>query len=262
MQIVGVFSIKGGVGKTATAVNLSFLSARGRQYTLLWDLDPQAASTFYFRMQPKVRGAIARLLDPERGIDQRIQETEIPYLDILPADEKYRKLDLVLQELDRPKSGIGRVLRPLTADYDFIFLDCPPSLSLLSENIFRAVDVLLVPVIPTTLSQRTLAQLEDFCARNRIKTPVLPFFSMVDRRKRLHRDIIDELRESREDVLRTEIPYVAEIEQMGVNQSPLAAYSKRGNPGYDSFTKLWREIRKRLEELGPEEKPAVAEASS
>lgn len=246
MQIVGVFSIKGGVGKTATAVNLSYLSARGRRYTLLWDLDPQAASTFYFRLAPKVRGAISRLLDPERGIDERIQETDIPYLDILPADEKYRTLDLVLQELDRPKTGIGRVLKPLTADYDYIFLDCPPSMSLLSENIFRAVDVLLVPVIPTTLSQRTLIQLEEFCAKNRIKTPVLPFFSMVDKRKRLHRDVIDELRESRDDMLRTEIPYVSEIEKMGINQSPLAVYSERGNAGYDAFTRLWREIRKRL----------------
>lgn len=261
MQIVGVFSIKGGVGKTAAAVNLSYLSARGRNYTLLWDLDPQAASTFYFRLTPKVRGAIARLLDPERGIDSRIQETDIPYLDILPADEKYRKLDLVLQELDRPKTGIGKVLRPLTADYDYIFLDCPPSLSLLSENIFRAVDVLLVPVIPTTLSQRTLVQLEEFCVKNRIKTPLLPFFSMVEHRKRLHRDVIEEMRESRDDVLQTEVPFASEVEKMGVNQSPLAVYSERGNKGYDSFVKLWREIRKRLKEMSEPPEPEKAAAS-
>jgi len=245
LHIIGVFSIKGGVGKTATAVNLSYLSSRGRFYTLLWDLDPQAASTFYFRMQAKVRGGISRLLDPEKPIEARIKESEFPYLDLLPADASYRKLDLALDELIRPKTGLARVLKPLTADYDHIFLDCPPSLSLLSENIFRVADVLLVPVIPTTLSQRTLDQLDTFCAKNRIKTKLMPFFSMVDRRKRLHRDVIDELRSQRTDLLKCEIPYAVAVEQMGVKQAPLPSYG-RGTRASESFERLWREVRRNL----------------
>jgi cellulose biosynthesis protein BcsQ len=250
-KILGVFSIKGGVGKTATAVNLAYLSARGRNYTLLWDLDPQAASTFYFRIKPKVRGGVAKLLDPDREIDERIQETDYPYLDVLPADTSYRNLDLVLDDLTRPKAGLSRVLKPLAADYDFIFLDCPPSLSLLSENVFRAADVLIVPVIPTPLSLRTLEQLAGFCDKSRISTPIIPFFSMVDRRKKLHNDIVDQLKQDRPEVLKTEIPYASHVEHMGTKQAPLHTFA-RSSPAQEAFGKLWREVRARLRKLDEE----------
>ena len=83
---------------------------------------------------------------------------------------------------------------PLANEYDYVFLDCPPSISLVSENVFRAADALLVPLIPTTLSLRTLAQLDAFLADHpaRKKQPVLAFFSMVDQRKKLHRELIDQ----------------------------------------------------------------------
>ncbi len=251
MHIIGVFSIKGGVGKTASAVNLSYLSSRGRFYTLLWDLDPQAASTFYFRMQAKVRGGISKLLNPETPIESRINESQYPYLDILPADPSYRKLDLALDDLLRPKKGLTRLLKPLTADYDHIFLDCPPSLTLLSENIFRAADVLLVPIIPTTLSQRTLDQLEEFCQKNRIKTRIMPFFSMVDRRKKLHRETIDTMRSVRSDLLNAEIPFAVAVEEMGIHQAPLPSFG-RGTAASEAFERLWREVRKNLRVMAQE----------
>ena len=89
-----------------------------------------------------------------------IKGTDHEGLDLLPADFSYRHMDLVLERFKRPTRRLARVIEPLRGDYDYVFLDCPPSISLVSESVFEAADALLVPVIPATLSSRTLEQLE------------------------------------------------------------------------------------------------------
>src|SRR4029453_17655969 len=102
-------------------------------------------------------------------------------------DLSYRHLDLVLDREKRPEAGVGRVLRALAPEYDLAIVDCAPSISLVSESVFAAAAVLRVPLVPSTLSVRTLDQLQEFLAAQRGKPPrVLAFLSMVDRRKRLH----------------------------------------------------------------------------
>ena len=120
--------------------------------------------------------------------------TDIEGLDLLPADFSYRNLDLELDRRKRPLEGVGRVLARLEDDYDLAILDCPPSISLVSESVFAAADLLLVPLVPSTLSVRTLEQLRSFLAGVEQPAPdVLAFFSMVDRRKRLHRELVASL---------------------------------------------------------------------
>jgi len=253
MRVLAVFSIKGGVGKTATAVNLAYLASRAWSRVLLWDLDPQAAATFYFRVRPRVKGGIEAILRRERPLDRWVKGTDFERLDLLPADTSYRNADLVLSELKKPVKGLRRVLRSLGDDagYQWVFLDCPPSISLLSESVFRAVDALLVPVIPTTLSLRTLQQLDRVCGELPYPAPpILPFFAMVDRRKRLHRTIVEELPQSRPGVLRTEIPYASVVEQMGTRRSPLGAYAP-SSPAWRAYEDLWREVRERLDAPPP-----------
>ena len=194
MRILATYNIKGGVGKTATAVNLSYLSAREGYRTLVWDLDPQGAATFYFRIKPKIKGGSKSLLQGKRTINELIRGTDYDNLDLLPADFSYRNMDLFFDSAKKPQRYLKKLLKPLTEEYDHVFLDCPPSISWLSENVFQAADALLVPIIPTTLSLRTLIQLNKFLGRNGLgNLDVLPFFSMVDMRKSLHRDIVDQL---------------------------------------------------------------------
>src|SRR5580658_6930252 len=200
MKTFATYNIKGGVGKTATAVNLSYLAAHEGYRTLLWDLDPQGAASFLFRIRPRVKGGGKALIRGTRTIDDAIKATDFDGLDLLPADFTYRNLDLVLDAAKKQRR-LGSLLAPLDAEYDVVFLDCPPGISLLSESVLHAADALLVPLIPTTLSVRTLDQLTDFIGGLDGSRPaILAFFSMLDRRKRLHREISEQLPKQRSDV--------------------------------------------------------------
>jgi cellulose biosynthesis protein BcsQ len=247
MKIIAVTNIKGGVGKTTTAVNLAYLCGAGGRSTLLWDLDPQGASTYLFRIRPKVRGGARKLVRLKSDVDRLIRGTDHEGLDLLPADFSYRHMDLALDGFKRPTRRLGRVLEPLCGDYEFIFLDCPPSISLVSESVFEAADVLLVPIIPATLSSRTFEQLEELLGAGRGGPQILAFFSMVDRRRRLHQDVIAALREQWPDVLDSDIPASAEIERMGLKRAVVASYAPRGKAAL-AYQALWGEVKGRLYE--------------
>ncbi|MBN1142588.1 MAG: AAA family ATPase [Deltaproteobacteria bacterium] len=249
MTIVATYNIKGGVGKTATAVNLAWLAAGEKMPTLIWDLDPQGATTFYLRVKPKVQGGGKGLIGGKRNLAELIKETDFEHLDLLPADFSYRHLDLLLDDEKKPSRRLRKLLKPLSERYRWIFLDCPPSISLVSEAVFQAADVLLVPLIPTTLSLRTLEQLTRFRSEQKLDgLNILPFFSMVDRRKKLHREILTELPRQYPDLLRAEIPFASDIEKMGIHRAPLGVYSP-GSRALEAYRALWREVRSGL---GPE----------
>ena len=243
MRIIGVYNIKGGVGKTATAVNLAYLAAREGLRTLVWDLDPQGAASFYFRIKPRVKGGSKKMLRGKRDLDELIKGTDYENLDLLPADFSYRNMDLLLDEAKKPAMRLLKLLRPLSYEYDLIFLDCPPSISLVSENIFQAADALLVPTIPTTLSLRTYRQLLDFVANNDLgELQLMPFFSMVDRRKRMHVEMMRDLPKRHTELLSTHIPYASDVERMGMFRTPLAEYAAKGPAGV-AYEMLWNEVR-------------------
>jgi chromosome partitioning protein len=244
-RVLATYNIKGGVGKTSTAVNLAYLAARDGAPTLLWDLDPQGASTYLFRVKPKIRGGTRKVLGRGGGIDQRIKGTDFDRLDLLPADFRYRHMDLALDRFKHPTRRLSRVLGPLRGEYEYIFLDCPPSISLVSESVFEAADALLVPVIPATLSSRTLGQLEGVLSGARGAPQLLAFFSMVDRRKRLHRELTETLRAEHPGVLDTAIPSAAEIERMGVQRDVVASYAPRGRAAA-AYEGLWADVCGRL----------------
>ena len=131
-------------------------------------------------------------------------------------------------------------------EYDRVFLDCPPGISLLSENVFHAADFLLVPLIPTTLSVRTYEQITGFFDEKELsKKHIIPFFSMVDIRKKMHREIMDELNSKIKKICIKTIPYLSEIEKMGVYRKPvflIQSNSKSSN----AFLDLWQEILEKL----------------
>ena len=246
MKIIATYNIKGGVGKTSTAVNLAYIAAQNNYKTLVWDLDPQGASSYYFRVKPKVKGGSKDLISGDRDLDSLIKATDFENLDLLPADFSYRNLDLVLDERKKPTQRLKKLLAPLTREYDLIILDCPPNISLLSEAIFEASEVLLSPIIPTTLSLRTLEQLKKYIKDNKLQhLQLIPFFSMADRRKKMHREIMQTLAEKHPDILQSVIPYASDIERMGWERMPLGAYTRKGR-SVEAYQMLWQEILKAI----------------
>ncbi len=242
MRVIGIYNIKGGVGKTATAVNLAYLAAKFGWKTLLWDLDPQGATSFYFRIKPKIKGGTKKILQKKRSLEEHIKGTDYENLDLLPADFSYRNMDLMLGKYKQTTQRLLKLIKPLANEYDILFFDCPPSISLVSENIFSASDMLLVPTIPTTLSQLTYKQLLDFFRNNRLDASKLkPFFSMVDRRKRMHLEILRDLPRKHPEFLSNHIPYASDVERMGIHRKPLADCPGKSLT-IGAYNRLWQEI--------------------
>ena len=247
MKIVALYSIKGGVGKTSCAVNLAYISAYQGYRTLVWDLDPQGASSYYFRIKPKVKGGSKELIAGKRELDGLIKGTDFVNLDLLPSDFSFRNLDLVLDAKKKPTQQLKKLLKPLAEEYDFIFLDCPPNISLLSEAVFETSDILLSPIIPTTLSLRTLEQLEKFIEDNNLHNlELIPFFSMVDRRKKMHLDIMENLVKIHPGILTATIPYASDIERMGLERMPLGGFIHKSR-SIDAYNELWQELMMRID---------------
>jgi cellulose biosynthesis protein BcsQ len=243
MITLALYSMKGGVGKTAAAVNLAYLASAGGYRTLICDLDPQGASSYYFRIKASRNFNSSKFVKGGRIIDENIKGTDYPNLDLLPSKLSYRNLDIALDGMKKSKFRLRRVFSGIENEYDYLFLDCPPGISLVSENVFNAADFIFVPLIPTTLSVMTYEKLLDFFAKKEYDAGKLyAFFSMVESKKSLHREIMEKIESDGRNVLRTHIPYRSDIERMGVYREPVAAYLPHSESAR-TYSELWEEMR-------------------
>ena len=239
MTTLALYSNKGGVGKTAAAVNLSYLSAQTGAKTLICDLDPQGSATFYYRVKPKLKVGTKGFFKGGKKLIKSIKGTDYKNLDLLPADFAHRHLDAAFDKLKRPTERLSNILKPLKDEYDVIILDCPVTISLLAENIFNAVDYTFVPLVPTTLSVLAHKQLLNFCKKYKFNASrIYTFFSMVDRRKKMHKELMTMMLKEFNGVLRSLIPYLSQIERMGIEREPVAA-SAPGSVASKAYQNLW-----------------------
>ncbi len=243
--MVALWSVKGGVGKTTAAVNLAHVAAAAGNRTLLWDLDPQGAASFALRVRPRLDGGARALARRGVGLERFLHPTDYPNLELLPADFSLRHLDLELDARKRPRRRLAVKLEPLGNRFDLALLDCPPSVSLLSEAVLEAADAVLVPVVPSTLSLRGLDQVRHLVRQLRPPPALLPFLSMLDRRKRLHRQLAAQAAAGDEVFLATAIPNAAVVERMGVERAPVTAAPRPGAAAR-AFVALWQELAPRI----------------
>jgi cellulose biosynthesis protein BcsQ len=245
VKVLACYAVKGGVGKTAAAVNLAWLSARDGHRTLLWDLDAQAAATFLLRGKAKVKGGAANLMQGKSDVARAIRETPDERLDLLPADPSYFSMDIDLDAAKRSADRVSKVLKSVADEYDVAVLDCAPSVSLLAMNVVRAADVVLAPIVPSPLSLRTLDQVVDIAQKSESEAAVMAFLSMVDRRRALHRDVVELLHGRYGDVAQSVVPNAAIVERMGQRRRPVVAIAPSSGAAL-AYEGLWREVAARL----------------
>ncbi len=237
-MIAAVYSMKGGVGKTTLAVNLAWASATlSARRTLLWDLDGQGAATFMLGHDPKgakAEGSITGDRDPATLIVPTVYER----LDLLPADDSLRDLDVTFHGLGKRKR-LAKIAEKLSKDYDRILIDCPPGLTDTSDQILRASDLVVVPVIPAALSRRALDVIADHVAGKKgPKVHLAPVFSMVDRRRALHRAELEK------HPGWPVIPMASAYERMSEERAPVGALMGRSAMPVEAVAELWRRLEK------------------
>lgn len=234
-RIIALYSAKGGVGKTTLAVNLAWASASlSRRRTLIWDLDPQGGASFVLRQPPSGSELRTRIVDKEK-LAKLVRQTEYPLLDVLPADPSLRHLDRDFHELGKPRR-LAKVAANLVADYESLVIDCPPGLTDTSDQILRASDLVVVPVIPAALSQRALDAIKEHLeGKNRPNVVLAPVFSMVDRRRLLHRAELE--RHPAWPV----IPMASAYERMSEQRAPVGDILPMSAPA-QAIAHLWRRI--------------------
>jgi chromosome partitioning protein len=242
MRTIAFYNLKGGVGKTASAVNIAYLAAQSRVRTLLWDLDPQGAASWYLGIDEQRTYKSKKLLKGKvRGADLAFA-TRYEYLSLIPSDFSYREFDLALEQFADSERALKKIIEPFGETHALTIFDCPPSLSKLAEQIFAAADAVFVPLLPTHLSLRSFQQVREFMKQHKLGHKHLyPFFTMVDLRRSLHRNMIEHPPDELKRLLLSYIPYSSMIEKMGEYRAPVPAFA-RSHPAAQAYLALWRDI--------------------
>jgi chromosome partitioning protein len=263
--ILALINSKGGVAKTTTAVNVSAALARelkARRRVLLVDLDSQASASLSLGIgRDELEPSSASVLLEGTPVEAGIRSTAVAGLDILPGSMRLMSADVNLAAAKTPHSVLATALRQVRSSYDFILLDCPPSLSLLSVNAIVAADALVVPVVPEYLAIEGLANLLEAVGQVResfgVAAPLLGVaLTRVDYRTRAATEYVEQLRAHfGRDVFRTEIRVSARLAEAPSEHRSIFDHD-RSSPAAVAYRDLASEIAKRSNSGRQEGKPS------
>lgn len=237
MYTLAVFNLKGGVGKTTTAVNLAYEAASQGYKTILWDLDPQGASTWYLKDDTdKLR--TKRMIKGRQPIGDFIRSSKYKNLSLLPASVSQRHADIHLHEGKQDGWNLKNIVSALSETYELLVIDCPPSFSILAEQVINASEIVICPTIPSPLSINTIESMLQLFKKNNLDRKKLHIlFSLVDIRRKSQKNILLNPPVDLPGILKHYIPYNTLLEKMATHRSPLKVYSPQStiNLSYENI---------------------------
>ncbi len=246
MKIIALYNIKGGVGKTTTAINLACLLAKMNLSILVWDLDAQGGTSFFFNKAHQNNYNFGKLFSNYISIYDVIQPADSYHIDIIANDANFSdqfinhasqltKLEFFSNQL------VKNVLSKVADDYDIVIIDCPPGKFTMHDNVFCATDLLLVPNIPAPLSMYCNTML--LAAMKKLepsKATIFSFFNLVQIQKKLHKMYL--LNDATViNQLQNYIPFYAEIETISQNKTSIF-HQLKDSKSIIFYENLWDEV--------------------
>ena len=248
-KVIAIINQKGGVGKTTTAVNLSALLGAMGQRVLMIDLDPQGNTTSGLGMEVDDKSVYEVIMGRMKLADV-MEETEFKNLSIAGSDVRLANAELELVEVEKREYRLKTAVQSVQQEFDFIFIDCPPSLGLLTINALGAADSVLIPIQCEYYALEGVASLMNTISR--VKKTINPhleiegvLLTMLDGRTNLGLQVVDEVKKHfKKQVYATVIPRSVRLGEAPSHGEPIHVYDKR-SAGCVAYVNLAKEVLKR-----------------
>lgn len=254
-RIIAVTNQKGGVGKTTTAINLSACLAEAGQRVLTIDFDPQGNTTSGLGLEKgNIDNTVYELLMGECSVESCILPSVQERLDVMPSDVDLAGAEIELLDLEKKESILKKNIRKIEKNYDYIIIDCPPSLNLLTINALTAANTVLVPIQCEYYALEGLTQvLKTIGLVKKKLNPALEIegvvFTMYDSRTNLSSEVVENVKQHlNENIYKTVIPRNVRLAEAPSYGMPINLYDSRST-GAESYRLLAAEVISRGEEL-------------